>query len=653
VALPAPNLDDRRFQELVDESKRLVQRRCPEWTDHNVSDPGVTLIELFAWMTDQLIYRLNQVPDRLYVKFLDLLGIELEAAVAAEADVTFWLSAPQPEPVVIEPGTTQVSTVRTPSEPPLVFTVTEGVTIVPSSLFHLLSTIEEGQYRSHADALEFEEGFLCFDTPPKPDDALVIGLSDAVPSCAVTLRFDCNIAEGRGVDPTRPPISWEALDQDGGWQPCEVQRDETGGLNRPGDVILHVPLSHAATVFAEKRAGWLRCRVDKPRQGQPTYEASPEILGLTAFTSGGTAHAVNAEVVTNEVLGASNGQPGQRFPLKNRPVVPSEAPLALVVDSDDELWVEVESFIDSGPTDRHFRVDAIAGEVVFGPVVREPDGTVTNYGAVPPANGVLTIPSYRIGGGSRGNVGPGAIRLAKSAIKFVSRVENRRAATGGTDSEEMENAKLRGPMRLRGTRAVAARDFEYQAEQAAPNEVARVKCLAAGEGADPGAVRVLITPSVRSDPMGRLRFDQLTTLSEPLLRRIADHLNSRRVVGVRAVVEPPLYMGLTIEARIYAASSRDPRRVQDAALEALYGYFHPLTGGPEGKGWPFGRPVHRGETFWVLQRVPGVLFVEDARLYPSNPITGQRGEAVDRLELERNALVFSYEHAVDVVMEEP
>ena len=61
--LPAPNLDDRTFQGLVDEAKRLVQQRCPEWTDHNVSDPGVTLIEAFAQMVDQLIYRLNRVPD--------------------------------------------------------------------------------------------------------------------------------------------------------------------------------------------------------------------------------------------------------------------------------------------------------------------------------------------------------------------------------------------------------------------------------------------------------------------------------------------------------------------------------------------------------------------------------------------------------------
>src|SRR5947208_13425841 len=77
MALPVPNLDDRRFQDLVDDAKRLVQQKCPEWTDHNVSDPGVTLIETFAWMTDQVLYRLNRVPERNYVKFLELIGVRL------------------------------------------------------------------------------------------------------------------------------------------------------------------------------------------------------------------------------------------------------------------------------------------------------------------------------------------------------------------------------------------------------------------------------------------------------------------------------------------------------------------------------------------------------------------------------------------------
>ena len=78
MSLPSPNLDDRTFQEIVDEVKRQIGRRCPEWTDHNVSDPGVTLIELFAWMTEMALYRMNQVPEKNYLRFLEMLGISLE-----------------------------------------------------------------------------------------------------------------------------------------------------------------------------------------------------------------------------------------------------------------------------------------------------------------------------------------------------------------------------------------------------------------------------------------------------------------------------------------------------------------------------------------------------------------------------------------------
>src|SRR6187402_1937545 len=115
MAIAAPNLDDRRFQDLVDDAKRMVMDRCPAWTDHNVSDPGVTLIETFAYMVDQLLYRLNRVPDRLYVKFLDLIGVRLYPPTAARAEVTFWLSAPQ-EGVITIPAETEVATPRTESD---------------------------------------------------------------------------------------------------------------------------------------------------------------------------------------------------------------------------------------------------------------------------------------------------------------------------------------------------------------------------------------------------------------------------------------------------------------------------------------------------------------------------------------------------------
>ena len=130
--LPAPNLDDRHFQDLVDDAKRLVQQRCPEWTDHNVSDPGVTLIEAFAQMVDQLIYRLNRVPDRHYVKFLELIGVELRPPAPARGAVTFWLSAPQPQPVVVR-AETEVATPRTDVHEPIVFSTIHDLSIVPCS----------------------------------------------------------------------------------------------------------------------------------------------------------------------------------------------------------------------------------------------------------------------------------------------------------------------------------------------------------------------------------------------------------------------------------------------------------------------------------------------------------------------------------------
>ena len=71
MSLPTPNLDDLRFQrDLVDEARRRIIRYCPEWTDYNLSDPGITLIELFAWMTETMIYRLNRVPEKNYLKFM-------------------------------------------------------------------------------------------------------------------------------------------------------------------------------------------------------------------------------------------------------------------------------------------------------------------------------------------------------------------------------------------------------------------------------------------------------------------------------------------------------------------------------------------------------------------------------------------------------
>ena len=105
MSLPVPNLDDRKFQDIVDEAKRLIPSYCPEWTNHNLSDPGIALVELFAWMTEMTLFRLNQVPDVFYTHMLNLLGFERFPASAARADLTFWLVGPIDAPVVVPAGT--------------------------------------------------------------------------------------------------------------------------------------------------------------------------------------------------------------------------------------------------------------------------------------------------------------------------------------------------------------------------------------------------------------------------------------------------------------------------------------------------------------------------------------------------------------------
>ena len=180
MSLPVPNLDDRRFQDLVDDAKRLVQRRCPEWSDHNVSDPGVTLVEAFATMVDQLLYRLNRVPERHYLRFLDLVGVRLFPPTAARTQVTFWLSAPQPEMVLLH-AATELATVRTELDEAVVFTTVEDLAVVPCELAYVAGS--EGGHTpvDHSIELRDEQDVGCFAATPAPGDAFYVGLTNAVP----------------------------------------------------------------------------------------------------------------------------------------------------------------------------------------------------------------------------------------------------------------------------------------------------------------------------------------------------------------------------------------------------------------------------------------------------------------------------------------
>ncbi|MER6114356.1 putative baseplate assembly protein [Streptomyces sp. NPDC001743] len=644
MSLPSPNLDDRRFQQLVDEAKRYVQQRSPEWTDHNVSDPGVTLIETFAYMVDQLLYRLNRVPDRNYSAFLDLLGVQLFPPTVARADVDFWLSAPQPDTVRLPAGT-EVATARGETEEAVVFSTAEDLAIVPSSLVRLVTAPVSGDQTDRTAPLGAGKDIPCFQSRPEPGDALLFGLPTAVPRCIVAVRLDSRV-EGVGVDPRQPPLVWEAWDG-ARWVPCLTGTDSTGGLNKPGEVTVFVPAGHTASVTAGIRAGWLRCRVTAPEPGQPFYSESPTIREAEVFTVGGTTGVEHAETVLDVPLGVSEGVAGQTFTVPRVPLLLDGVPPVVQVSSADgwHVWTPVEHFGASSPDDRHVRIDAVNGVFAFPPEVREADGTMRVYGAVPPKGAQLRVPRYRTGGGAAGNVARGAIRVLRSSVPYVAGVDNREAARGGVDGETVENAKVRAPQILRvQERAVTAEDYEVIAREAAPS-LRRVRCLPAVAG-EAGAVRVLVVPDAVPDEGGRLRFEQLIP-PDSVLAAVAGRLDERRLVGTRLVVEPPAYQGVTVVAELVAADG-EVDRVRADALDALFRRIDPLRGGTDGTGWPFGRPVQYGEIFAVLQSVPGVRLVDEVRLFPADPLTGRRGAAAERIDVAANALVFSHQHQVVV-----
>jgi predicted phage baseplate assembly protein len=215
------------------------------------------------------------------------------------------------------------------------------------------------------------------------------------------------------------------------------------------------------------------------------------------------------------------------------------------------------------------------------------------------------------------------------------------------DGEDIEEAKVRGPIIMRTLgRAVTAEDYEQLAKDAAP-EAARIKAVPALTDEEAGGVRILVVPAVADNDGGGLSFEQLVPPPE-ILSNIAAYLDTKRAIGARVVVEPPSYQGVTVVAMLRARPWADPNRLQQTATDVLYAYLHPITGGLDGTGWPFGRPVHMGEIYALLQRLPGTELVEDVRLFAANPITGERGQASQRVEVAPNALVFSYQHQVRV-----
>lgn len=608
-------LDDLRFQELVSEARTRIAHHSPAWTEHNVSDPGITLIELFAWITDILLYRVNRVPERLHLALLKLVGVTPAPPRQAQVGIRFMLERPAPDLTI--PAGTEVAAPRTTGQDAIVFRTTEALTFPAGRL--------------EARILE----------PTAPDHAVLLGFDQPLSGLAVRVELEAAPAADIAG---QTPVVWEASGPAGTWSRASVIDDETDGLRLgSGTVTLALPAQTSRTRIGGHELHWLRCRADH----------RPDIGSLHAFVVGATVSAVHGALVIDESLGRSEGVPGVAYPLRHRPVLALEPGETLQVrDPGSHEWVDwqpVASFEHSGAGDRHFMLDLVRGELRFGPAIRQPDGGWRQFGAVPPLGAALRLTRYTHGGGEAGNVATGALTMLVSPLEGVASVTNPQPASGGADAESLESARRRAALELRArTRAVTVEDFERLTLAASP-QVARAICAPPEAG---GAIRVHIVPRLES-PDRLISVDELAP-DRALMERLAERLEGHRLIGTSILLAPARFRGVSVAVEVAAAPLADLERVRQDVEHALYTFLNPLVGGsPDGPGdgWPSGRALNQGELFGIVYGIAGVRSVNVLRVYETDLRTGeQAAQPIEsRLSIGPDELVASGRHFVRVV----
>ena len=677
--LPSSQLDDRNFDDLVEECLLRIPRYCPEWTDHNISDPGITLVELFAWLTDQMLMRFNQIPRKNYVAFLELLGIRLQPPTPARVRLTFYLSTHLLENYIIPQGT-EVATERTETQEAIIFTTDRDLVISQPTIKHILSAPVAGdtprslidrteQWHRQHDGLAVTHEFELFSQKPQPGNSfyLVVEPNTSLAGNVLAVAFTGASGTPTGIDPNHPPRSWSAWNGESWIEVLLKEEDDTtngfsfdentadeDSYEQNGDITLHLPERFPAVSFAGYKGCWIRCTLNEFNSRQPGYANSPRIKTVAMRSIGGAVRASQCVLVEEEIIGVSNGKPGQSFEVETVPILEGrgeEKLLVLPLGSPPEIWQKVEDFAESQPQDRHYVVDALAGTIQFGPLIREPQTikretqaraslhqvlpaerspcqnlheqiVEQQYGAIPPRGAEIMF-TYRTGGGKQGNVQANTLEFMRTAIPYIDRVTNHHAAVNGADAESLERAVLKAPQILRSRdRAVTAADFEALTIEGSGGAIARALTLPMSAEGGAGSVRVCVVPQANTDfiEFGRGIAPDNFNLDSALRERVLDYLNERRLLGIQVQLQQPNYVGVSVQAEVALKPAYNNPSAKAEIIHklkvALYRYLNPLTGGLEMTGWSFGRPLYPSDIMVVLQQIPEIQYLGAVLLFP-------------------------------------
>ena len=695
MPLPLPSLDKRTWSDLVSEARTLLPRYAPEWTDYNVHDPGVTLVELFAWLSEMLMFRADRVPPAEVRAFLRWFGLTQRPALPATTALA--LRLPPGGAGVPLPGGLKV---EDPASA-LVFEAPDHAFISPAWIeLSLAEGTSRGQIWSQSagtftdlTASNCRPGFdllplgaapavgdalwLGFDCSPgtvgrvlnlwvwtttwSTDAAVVQALKDQVagrePCPAPVPSFDTRGAcldarhahlgkHGHPPSPAPPDprpgpfdhysarVIWEGWNGTA-WQPLGVVTDRTRALTLTGPVRLDITiaLQPDPPQAPSKGRWWLRSRLVTGG-----FDCPPRLAGV-AVNAVAAAHA--ATVTGPELLGVSEGHADEVFYLQGRVVEqgPGAAAQPVLADS---LRLRLTG---AGPPDDRWteapnwdRTGPFDRHYLLDPADDSLHLGNGLRGRVAPADWALEALEYRVGGGTAGNLPAGRLTMILSGGVPGLAVAQPFAALGGAPAETLDKAHGRLLARLaEPNRGITVADWVTLALQVPGVPVARAAAIPGylpelGCWSAPGVVTVVVVPSCGKPPVP----------SPDLIAAVERALDPARPVTTELHVVAPTYVKVTVSATLHTAAAKPALR--SAAQAALDAFFDPLTGGPDRTGWPFGRGILKTDLLDILADLDGVLYVDGIDISAGDETT-----RCDNVALCPTDLVASQTHHFTVV----
>lgn len=675
MPLNVPILDDRSYQNLVDEMLARIPAHTPEWTNPVPGDPGRTLIELFAWLTDTLLYRVNLIPERQRLAFLRLLGVQLRAARAARTLVSINFDAP-------DNTRSQLLPARTRLKGGVTFETRAELTVLPIlGETYCKRPLSPEQHNSMSEkiaqlsrlypvsnvAVPYLTTPVFPDGRPEPDGfdlirdtvdhslwyALLIPLeegepevlADTVTAVKSTLGRSesggpqyLNIAFspkltlpefGEDIGERSPiPCTWELTTPDPAtpkgvaYLPLTVVADTTQGLTTDGVVRLSLP--SAASFFAPSNN--VRDDVDagtgdKPPRLDDVAKAARLVAWLRVRPAGDldslpiTWTGINGAEIDHRQT-TSGLVVGQGT---GQPDQTLKLPSGGIEEESFSLQVE-----EAGLGYRRWRRVAdltLAGvqEAAYeldaeAGTIRFGDGV---RGKIPARGARFRLEHMRVGGGVAGNLAPGSLSqvLATAPVAKLLALQPL-TATGGQDAETVEAAEKRIPALFRHRdRAVTADDYQQLALTTPGVRVGRVDVLPRFKPQERRS-DVPGVVSVMALPF-RASFEApYPRIDRPFIETIFKRLADRKPLGTELYVIGCEYVSVAISVGIDNPGGKE--ETNTAVKEALKKYLFCLApGGPQGRGWPLGRTVKRRELEIVVSRVEGVMGVYGPNLFRS------------------------------------